>query len=345
VPAGGLPDPDSRDFTWENGDRLIRFGELQDTEALALIESRGLSPFALLTGGRDPLPSVRTGAQLCLRVPPGPVPEAAAAVRADVGGRAAGLSLVALGGGRVIDSAKAIAGADGVRSAAIPTTLSGAEMTPFHRMPAGVDEWRLTRPELVIALPSLMASQPTADLAASAMNALAHAIEALYTPMTSDPAQEAALRAAGLIAKGLGSAEPGRTELALGALMAGYASGVAGFAVHHAVCQTIVRELGTPHAQTNAVMLPHFVRMMERRAPEAMGRLAQALGAGETPQAATAQVRELAALAGVTRLGELGVEPNAPGEIVKAALQHPALANTPDPPGESELRTVLEAAV
>ena len=50
------------------------------------------------------------------------MPEAAAAVRDEVGGR----PLVALGGGRVVDAAKAIAGADGLAVAAIPTTLSGA---------------------------------------------------------------------------------------------------------------------------------------------------------------------------------------------------------------------------
>ena len=37
--------------------------------------------------------------------------------------------LVAFGGGRVIDTAKAIAAVTGARVAAIPTTLSGAEMT------------------------------------------------------------------------------------------------------------------------------------------------------------------------------------------------------------------------
>lgn len=269
------------------------------------------------------------------------MPEAAAAVRDQVGGRA----IVALGGGRVIDSAKAIAGADGLRCAAIPTTLSGAEMTPFHRMPAGVDEWKLTRPEVVIAIPSLMSSQPMPDLAASAMNALAHAIEALYAPGTNDVAQEAALRSAGLIADGLESEEPKRTELALGALLAGYASGIAGFAIHHAVCQTIVRELGTPHAQTNAVMLPHFVRFMEPRAPEAIEKLGEAMNAGESPPSVTAKVGELAARAGVTRLSELGVEQRALDQVVHAAMQHPALANTPDPPDAEELRAVLEAAL
>ena len=55
-------------------------------------------------------------------MPSGPVPEAAAAVREEV----RGAPLVALGGGRVIDAAKAIAGADGLSVAAVPTTLSGA---------------------------------------------------------------------------------------------------------------------------------------------------------------------------------------------------------------------------
>jgi alcohol dehydrogenase class IV len=295
----------------------------------------------LLTGSREPFPLLIEEAGDSFHVPRGPVPEAAAAVRDEIGGRA----IVAVGGGRVIDSAKAIAGADGLRCAAIPTTLSGAEMTPFHRMPAGVDEWRLTRPEVVAAVPSLMASQPMPDLAASAMNALAHAIEALYAPGTNDVAQEAALRSANLIATGLDRDEPERTELALGALLAGYASGIAGFAIHHAVCQTIVRELRTPHAQTNAVMLPHFVRFMEARAPEAIARLGQAVEVGEDPAAATAKVAELAARAGATQLGELGVEKSELDQVVGAAMQHPALGNTPDPPHRAELLAVLEAAL
>ena len=127
-------------------------------------------------------------------MPAGGVPEAAAAVRDGVGGR----PVVALGGGRVVDSAKAIGGADGLAVAAVPTTLSGAELTPFHRMPAGVTEFRLVRPALVVADPALMASQPMPDLAASAMNALAHAVEALYTPLANPVARDggAARRAA-----------------------------------------------------------------------------------------------------------------------------------------------------
>ena len=89
---------------------------------------------------------------------------------------------MAFGGRRVLDSAKAIAGADGLPCAAVPTTLSGAELTRIHRMPAGVDQFTLVRPSLVIGDPALMASAPMPGIAASAMNALGHAIEALYAP-------------------------------------------------------------------------------------------------------------------------------------------------------------------
>jgi alcohol dehydrogenase class IV len=200
----------------------------------------------------------------------------------------------------------------------------------------------MKRPETVLAIPSLMASQAPPELAASAMNALAHAVEALYTP-GSNPALEAvALRAAELINRGLDG--PDRALLARGALLAGYASGLAGFAVHHAVCQTIVRVAGTPHAQTNAIMLPHFVRMMEARAPEAIAALADAVGA-TGPAGAADRIAELSARAEVTRLGQLGVEQAALDEVVQEVVGHPALANTPDPPDGAELREVLGRAL
>lgn len=334
------------DFTWVDGNRLIRFGEVGDEEALGLLEGRALLPFVLLIGGDRWLsrfPAVEASAAGVFRVPHGPVPPAAAAVRKEIWYGFAGHSVVALGGGRVIDSAKAIAGADGLQCAAIPTTLSGAEMTPFHRMPEGVAEWKMTRPGTVLALPSLMASLPDAELAASAMNALAHAVEALYVPSTNPALEAIALRAAELLAQGLENG-PDRQLLARGALLAGYASGLAGFAVHHAVCQTIVRVAETPHAQTNAVMLPHFVRMMEPRAPEAIASLGDAIGVSG-PNGVVNRVAELSARAEVTRLGQLGVDEATLETILHEAIAHPALSNTPDPPDGAELREVLGCAL
>jgi maleylacetate reductase len=317
-------------FTMRDGERTIRFGEGSAAEAPGLLSQHGFDDFTLLTTERA---ASLVPASSPVFVPPGRVDELSAQLLPQVGHG----PLVAAGGGRVIDTAKAIAGVTGARVAAIPTTLSGAELTPFHRLPAGVEGARMVRPALVIADPELMTSQPEPQLWASAMNALAHGMEALYTPLANPVAEAAALRGAEAI-----FAE----DLALGAFLCGWASGITGFAVHHATCQLLVRTAGSPHAQTNAVMLPHFAGLMSTRAPGAMGRFAEALGDPEgDPGAAAGRAAKLAARCGHTRLATLGVEEQHLPEVVAAVMQHPALQSTPEPPGEDELLALLRSAL
>ena len=370
----------SEDFSWRDGERTIRFAAGVAREAADVLEREGFEPFGLLTTERAAAdaPGLAERAAAVVHVPAGKVDEISAELlermpaarpgagradplpvtRAGDGGGApllvagAGdargdpLPLVALGGGRVVDTAKALAGATGVRCAAIPTTLSGAEMTPFHRTPAGVDGARMVRPALVIADPDLMASAPATRLAASAMNALAHAMEALYTPLRSPVTDLAALRAAALLADGITRDPPVRGDLALGALLAGWASGSTGIAFHHALCQTVVRTAGSPHAETNAVILPHSARHMAGRAPGPMSELATALGDGTgDPEAAAGDIARLAARCGHTRLATLGVTEEQLPAAASAAVSHPAVALTPDPPGEMELLELLRAAL
>ena len=301
-----------------------------------------MEPYTLLTTQRalGQAPALQQGAEAAAYVPAGKVDEISAALLPRVGRR----PLVALGGGRVIDTAKAIGGATGLPVAAIPTTLSGAELTRFHRTPAGAEGATMVRPSLVVADPALMASAPAQRLAASAMNALAHAIEALYTPLANPVASMAALRGAHLIATGIAPAEPRREEVALGALLAGYASGATGIAFHHALCQTVVRTAGTPHAETNAVMLPHSVRLMAGRAPAAIGRLARTLGAAQ-PDDASDVVARLGERVGVTTLRDLGVRDDQLDAIAQTAAGLPTTANTPRPPDAAELRALLERAL
>jgi maleylacetate reductase len=107
-----------------------------------------------------------------------------------------------------------------------------------------------------------------------------------------------------------------------------------------------VRVCGTPHAQTNAVMLPHSVRLMVGRAPHAIARVARAVGhGGEGAAAAPELVAELTARAGVTRLGELGVEAESIHEVVEAVRHRPELRNMPRPPAPDELRTLIYEAL
>jgi maleylacetate reductase len=331
-------------FTWIDAERVIRYGADVVAEAPELLAGRGFDGFALLTTERAAAQAagVAEAADAVLHVPGGGVPEAAAAVRADVSGR----PIVALGGGRVIDAAKAIGGADGLSVAAIPTTLSGAEFTRFHRMPAGVEQFTLVRPSVVIADPALMASQPMPGIAASALNAMAHAVEALYTPLTNPGAELCGLNAIALLGRGLGEAEPDRPQLALGAVLAGWASGSAGYAFIHVLCQTTVRVAGTPHAQTYAVLLPHGLRLLEQRLPDVLTEVAAALGAEDpSPQLAAGRAAHLAAQAHVVRLSTLGVTEDHIAEIADQAAQRAELQNTPDAPDRDELDELLRAAL
>lgn len=112
----------------------------------------GFAGYALLTTQRalgDDRFALGADAAVVAHVPAGSVPDAAAAVRGAVAGR----NLVALGGGRVVDAAKAVAAVDGGRVAAVPTTLAGSSFTPFHRMPAGVEGYGTTRPTLALCDP------------------------------------------------------------------------------------------------------------------------------------------------------------------------------------------------
>jgi alcohol dehydrogenase class IV len=335
----------SDDFSWRDGERVVRFGDGVAGEAAAVLDSNGFERFVLLTTRRAAacVPALADRADSVVHVPPGKVDEISAGLLGETPG---GVALVALGGGRVVDTAKALAGATGGRCAAIPTTLSGAEMTPFHRLPAGAEKARMVRPAVVIADPALMASAPLTRLAATAMNALAHAMEALYTPLRSPVTDLAALRAAALLAEGVTHDPPGQGELALGAVLAGYASGSAGIAFHHAVCQSVVRTAGTPHAETNAVVLPHSARLMAGRAPGPMSELALALGDGSgDPEATAGDIARIAARCGHTRLATLGVTEEQLPAAAAAAAAHPGVALTPDPPEEAELLELLRAAL
>jgi alcohol dehydrogenase class IV len=252
---------------------------------------------------------------------------------------------VALGGGRVIDVAKALAAAhgEGSRVAAIPTTLSGAEMTRVHRHARGVPaETPRVRPSVVVNDPGLSASQPEADLAASALNALGHAAEAPLTTLANPVSTLAALEAARRIGEALTATKAGeddRDSLALAALLAGYSIDSAGYGLHHVLSQTVVRFGGAGHGPANAVMLPHALRALARRTPEGVQRLGDALG-GEAPAVAA----DLTARTGATRLRDLGVERSALERCAEEASGRPELHLTPPAADIDELRELYEVA-
>jgi alcohol dehydrogenase class IV len=319
----------------------VLFGPATAENPETVLAERGLAQFELLTTprGLGDADQVAAMAAAVHEVAPGGVPEAAAALL----GRVSSPTIVALGGGRVIDTAKAIAAVEGQRVVAIPTTLSGAEMTGIHRLPAGAEERArgLVRPQGVLADPDLMTSLPEGQLRSSAMNALAHGADSLYTPFANPVSKMTALQGAKLIGDSLDQSrdQRDRAALALGSILCGYSIDSGKFAIHHVICQTLVRELGIPHAETNAAILPHAMGFMRDRASEEIGALAEALRT--EPDSLPGRIAELGRPVG---LGELGADAGRLEEALDAIQARPDLARTPGPPDRGELRTIIDAA-
>ncbi len=333
--------PDS--FIWRDAGRTVAFRRNGIAQAPQLLREHGFEPFELLVTARGlaEATELAAAAEAVHVVPAGQVPDLAATL---VETATAG-SLVALGGGRTIDVAKAVAAVSGARVAAIPTTMSGAEMTGIHRLPAGAESRAsaMVRPSLVIAAPEAMASQPEAALRASSMNALAHGADSLYTPFANPVSEMTALRGAELIATALDHDREQRNpaQLALGSLLCGYAIDSGSFGLHHVVCQTLVRICGGTHAGTNAAILPRALAFLVPRAPDRLAALAAAI---ETdPEDVEARVLELGG--DPPGLGELGADRARLDQALDSMLVRPELAFTPGPPpSREELAELIERA-
>jgi alcohol dehydrogenase class IV len=333
-------------FVWRDADRtvVLRAGGVEG--APQLLAEHGMEPFELLSTRRhlDGAPGLVSAAATVHELPPADpataVPETSAALLDSVRSP----NLVALGGGRAIDTAKAIAAVTGARVAAIPTTMSGAEMTGIHRLPAGAEDRvkSMVRPELVIAEPTAMTSAPEPELRASSMNALAHGADSLYTPFANPVSEMTALRGAELIATSLDEdpTERNRSALAQGSLLCGYAIDSGSFALHHVICQTIVRVCGAPHAGVNAAILPRAMAFMASRAPDGLAPLATALGT----QPSDIEPRILELGGNPLGLGNQGADPSKLPEAVESMLLRPELAFTPEPPTRDDLEALIETA-
>jgi alcohol dehydrogenase class IV len=329
----------SREFVWRDAGRTVVFGAGGVERAPAILAERGIEEFELLSTERAlaDAAALASAATAVHEVGPGQIPDLAAyllqrevvlpsGMRQEVRPQ----TVVGLGGGRVVDVAKAVASVSGAEVVAVPTTMSGAEMTAIHRLPAGSESQvkGMVRPRLVIADPDLMTSQPEAQLRASSMNALAHGADSLYTPLANPVATETALRGAGLIASALDQdpASRDRADLALGSILCGYAIDSAGFGMHHVICQTLVRVCGSPHAETNAAILPPALAFLADRTPDAIARLAAALGT-----ALPGLAPRLTDLGRPLALAPLSTQPENLESAYEAMLKRPELGHVPGP--------------
>jgi maleylacetate reductase len=268
---------------------------------------------------------------------------ARAATRASAGAD----GLVALGGGSAIDTSKAVSSETGLPIVSIPTTYSGAEWTQgfgIRDPEAGIKRGGGGAHTVAIVYdPSLTLGLPAGETAGSAMNALAHCAEGLYSPGRTDKTDQEALAGARLISDWLpavmrdGSDPEARRRLLEGAMHAGEAL-TAGMGLGHAMAQALGGRYGLAHGTMNAVCLPPALRYNADVAAAEIATLGEAMDHGDP----IARVSELGALAGPTRLREYGV-PREDLEILSEAIaaRAPAKANPRSAPPEA-IRELLE---
>jgi maleylacetate reductase len=321
---------------------IVRWG--LDSLPAACAEAGVSSPFLIASPRWDSLELAVEPAAGWREVPSDRIADAVAAARGADG-------VLAVGGGSAIDLGKAISAATGLPLVSVPTTYAGAEWTtyfgvrdPQRRMRGGGGG---ARPAAIVYEPELTLELPAETTVGTAMNALAHCAEALYVEGHNPAADEHALAGASLVSDWLPRTvavpddREARTELLRGACHGGAALAGSMLALAHAMAQAIGGRYGLPHGTLNGICLPPVLRFNAAYAPDAVARFGEAVGAPGDP---AGRVEELTALAGPTRLGELGVpEDDLPGLAATAAERGGNIAN-PKPASPDEIEELLRKA-
>lgn len=259
----------------------------------------------------------------------------------------------AIGGGSAVGVGKAVALSEGLPLLAVPTTYAGSEMTPIWGMTSGgvkrTGRDEKVRPRTVIYDADLLDDLPDALVGPSALNAMAHCVEAMYAadgnPVVSLLAEDGlrALAAGARERFGAGADKTARmraTEKMLyGAWLAGAVLGMAGMGLHHKLCHILGGGFQLPHAETHAVILPHAAAYNREAAPLAMARAAAALGEDDAAAGLYKTGRAVGAPAG---LRDLGMKESDLPRALEMALENPY--TNPAPVEREPLEQLLQNA-
>ena len=223
-------------------------------------------------------------------------------------------SIIAIGGGSPIDSAKAIAilgkyggvmrdykfprivNEPGLPIIAIPTTAgTGSECTKVTIITDETNDEKMLcvgigfMPTAALVDYSLTLSLPARTTADTGIDALTHAMEAYVSKKASLYSDSQAIAAMKLIAPNLrksfhnGSDQKAREEMMLGATLAGVAFSNASVALVHGMSRPIGAFYHVPHGLSNAMLLPMVTEFSIPSAPERYADCARAMGvASET---------------------------------------------------------------
>jgi alcohol dehydrogenase len=296
---------------------------------------------------------------------------------------AAGIALVAVGGGAPIDAAKGIAiaavnpqrGQDlncrgefavpALPIVAVPTTAGpGAETHAFGLVtdPAAHRSFSVghasSMPAAAILDPALTVGLPPAVTAATGLVALAHALESYLSARPNPWSDGIALQAIRMIAASLPRAYADGTDLAarsqmlLAAHMAGVAMANTGLGLGHAIGHSLGARWNIAHGVALALLLPEILRFNLPVRTERMADVALALGVGDTradawrnAEAAIGAITALRHEVGLDRLiGDFGITEADFGQIAADVLDDEMLASTPRPPTGDDIRAILLAS-
>ena len=165
----------------------------------------------------------------------------------------------------------------------IPTTYAGSEatailgQTELGRKTTIADP--RVQPEVILYDPELLLTLPVSTTMSSALNAMAHAAEALYARSRNPVSSILAIEGMRAFASGLPriAAEPhdvdARGKTLHGAWLCGTVLGQVGMALHHKLCHALGGSFNLPHAETHAIILPHAITFNERAFPSFWRRL------------------------------------------------------------------------
>lgn len=269
------------------------------------------------------------GAGVCARAVMHTPVEATALALEDLQSSAAD-GLVSVGGGSTIGLGKALSVRTGLPHVAVPTTYAGSEMTPIlgetengvkttRRAPEILPAATLYDVDLSLGLPRDLSTT-------SGLNAIAHAVEALYAPdgnpivgLMAEESIRSLAHALRAIHLNPGDREARHVAL-YGSWLAGTCLGSVSMSVHHKLCHTLGGTFDLPHAETHAVVLPYVLAFVEKAVPETTAAIRRALAC---EAGAPAGLQDLAREIGAPRsLAEIGM----PEDGIELAAQR-AVAN------------------
>jgi len=257
--------------------------------------------------------------------------------------------VVAVGGGSTTGLGKAIALRTDLPQIVVPTTYAGSEATGILGQTENGRKTTITtpkvQPEVIIYDPELVRSLPVGMTVTSALNAMAHAAEALYaqnrSPVSTLLALEGLRAFHDALPRVLANPDDlsARGETLYGAWLCGTVLGTVGMALHHKLCHTLGGSFDLPHAETHAVILPHAIAYNEAATADLLAPVAQIFG-GKT--AGQALYDFAVAMNAPLALRDLGLAHADLDRAADIATQNPYW--NPRPVEKDALRHLLQAA-